>query len=663
LSLTARAQQTVAPTTEQVGPVRGTTVDDYTVNNSFELGWRFKAVGGDDGMYRSVVNYGNGLRLLGSSLSIYSKDGHGRYFDEIVLNTIGLGNDNYQSAVLRVQKNQLYRYDLTWRLNAYYNPGLDIAGGLHFMDTTQRLQDHNLTLLPQSKVRFRVGYSRVTDDGPALSTAQEFDANGFGLPVFMNVKRQWNEYRLGADADWHGLHFVVTRQWDFFKDDSPYSSAGVVAAGTATDQTVLQQFHRSSPIHGSNPGWLGYLFTRRKLWALDARLTYVSGSNNFALDESASGISQFGGTALRQIAVGGDAKRPDLAGNFAFSAFPTEHLTIVNSSAITSNRIDGQSSYSEVNTGINLGTTIFFRYLGVRTFSNETDVNYRVNDWMGFYARYAYSDRQVRTIEGSQVLPFDSSFTNDLYEVSNHLNTYTGGLRLRPLKGLTANIDGEIGRANNPLTPISDRDYHTINGRVQYRAKNLQLSAVYRQAYNLNAPLSFSYYSSHARTYSANGSWALRNWFSVDASYTKLHLDTLSSLAFFAGTGFRTQLQTGYDSIYISNIYAGSMGAHFGVKRADVFVGYSITKDTGDGRATAVVPPGTTDPIQGLLSSVQTFPLTYESPLARFSIKITPKIRVNIGWQYYVYHEDFGVFNEYQNFHAHTGFSSILWSF
>ena len=51
-------------------------------------------------------------------------DGHGRYFDEIVLNTLGLGNDPYQSAVLRVQKNSLYHYDMLWRLNDYYNPGL-----------------------------------------------------------------------------------------------------------------------------------------------------------------------------------------------------------------------------------------------------------------------------------------------------------------------------------------------------------------------------------------------------------------------------------------------------------------------------------------------------------------------------------------------------------
>ena len=347
VAMNAPAQQVVAPTTEQVGTPRGDTMGGYNVTQSFELGYRFKSVGGDEGMYRSVDNIGNGIRLLGSSLSVNSKDGHGRYFDEITLNTIGLGNDNYQSAVLRVQKNSLYRYDMTWRLNAYYNPGLTVAGGLHLKDTIRRLQDHDVTLLPQSRIRFRLGYSRNTEDGPALSTAEEFDQSGAGLPVFTNVRRQWNEYRLGSDLDLAGFKFTVLRRWDFFKDDTPATAAGVVAAGTATDQTVLSRFQRSEPIHGANPGWLGNLFTRRKLWGVNARLTYVGGRRDFALVESAAGTGQFGNPANRQIVVGGNASRPDLAGDFNLSLFPTERLTVVNNTSITSNRINGDSSYSE----------------------------------------------------------------------------------------------------------------------------------------------------------------------------------------------------------------------------------------------------------------------------------------------------------------------------
>ena len=60
---------------------------------------------------------------------------------------------------------------------------------------------------------------------------------------------------------------------------------------------------------------------------------------------------------------------------------------------------------------------------------------------------------------------------------------------------------------------------------------------------------------------------------------------------------------------------------------------------------------------------MQTFPLTYQSPLARLSIKVAPKIRWNAGWQYYNYAEQFNLLGYYQNFHAITGYTSLLWSF
>ncbi len=657
-----QAQQVVSPTPEQVGSPRGDNVGNYNVTQSFELGYRMKAVGGDEGMYRSVDNWGNGLRLFGSSLSVNSKDGHGHLFDEILLNTQGLGNDNYQSAVLRIEKNGLYRYDMSWRLNAYFNPGLTIAGGAHFEDTIRRLQDHDLTLLPQSWAQFHVGYSRNTEDGPALSTAQEFDLNGAGYPVFTNVRRQWNEYRLGADVDLAGFKFTLRHRWDYFKDDSPFSSAGVVA-GAGADQTVVRQFQRSQPVHGANPGWLGNLFSRRKLWGVNARLTYVGGRNDFILSELATGTSQFGGNGNRQIAVSGNANRPDLAGDFNLSFFPTDRLTVVNNTSLSSNRIDGNSAYSEVNFGTNLGQTVYFRYLGIRTVGNSTDVSYRAANWIGFYAGYQYSDRLVRTIEGFTIPAFANSTENDLYEVSNHLNTGRLGVRLRPVKPFTINLDGEVGRANNPLTPIADKNYHSINGRAEYRARKLQLSAAYRQAYNLNGPFSFVSFSSHSRQYSANASWAPNGWFSLDAAYNRLHLDTVSGLAFFAAGGIRNQLQTGYSSLYVSNIHAANLGARFGIgKRASLFVGYSITKDTGDGRALAA-ETAPQNAVQALLNSVQTFPLTYQSPMARLSVKITPKLRWNAGWQYFGYAEQFHLLGYDQNYRAHIAFTSVLWSF
>src|SRR5262249_13665600 len=85
LARTLSAQPVVAPTPAQVGPTRGQNWEDYNVTNSFETGYRFAVVDGNRGVYRSDVNYGNGIRVLGTSFTMNSKDGHGRYFDSIVL--------------------------------------------------------------------------------------------------------------------------------------------------------------------------------------------------------------------------------------------------------------------------------------------------------------------------------------------------------------------------------------------------------------------------------------------------------------------------------------------------------------------------------------------------------------------------------------------------
>ncbi len=63
------------------------------------------------------------------------------------------------------------------------------------------------------------------------------------------------------------------------------------------------------------------------------------------------------------------------------------------------------------------------------------------------------------------------------------------------------------------------------------------------------------------------------------------------------------------------------------------------------------------------LYDAQTFPLTYQTSLLRLSVKVTAKLRYNVGYQYYGYHEDFGLLAVDQSYRAHTGYTSLLWSF
>ncbi len=635
-----------------VGPAGGATYAKYNVSQAWELGYRFASVGGDEGKYRSDVNYRNGLRLLGSSLAIRSLEGHGKWFDEIVMTTAGLGNDPYQSTTLRVQKNRLYRYDMLWRQNAYFNPGLVVSGGLHQEDLTHRWQDHDLTLLPQSAFRIHAGYGRTTLNGPALTTAQYFDSRSDIFPIFQNVRQQYNEYRLGFDASVRGFRLTVQRRWEFFREDS---SASVITPEVGTVPTVLNGYQANGPYRGTAPGWMGNLNGELSWITVNARATYAGGTGSFSQNYMATGTDRFGSLQSQQIAVSGTGNRPVLTGDFNVTLFPSSRLSVINNTSVANTRMDGANSFTQFSP-FSVFTTINFQFLGVRLFANATDVRYRASKKFDVFGGFRYADRLIRSTEEGAAA--GSPLSGLSAEQSNHTTAGVAGINWLPVTGLRLHVEGEMGRNDNPFTPASLAKFHTIKARTQYRKKNTTLGAAYQENYNNNSIVITSY-SSHARTYSADASWMAKSGLSFDASYSKLHLDSLGGIAFFAGAP-RSSLVSNLNSVYASNIHALNLGVRIAARKADLFLGYSLTKDAGDGRAALATQ---TTAAGQVIYNVQTFPLLYQAPLVRVSVKISEKLRWNAGYQYYGYREDFGLLSQNQGYRANTGYTSLLWAF
>jgi hypothetical protein len=657
------AQTPVAPTNEPVGIPRGENVSDYNVRQSFEFGYRWHTVGGDVGMYRSTVNYGNGPRLLSSSLSVDSLDGHGGWFDHIQVNTLGLGNDPYESASVRVEKNSFYRYDMTWRSDAYFNPALPIVAGQHFIDTVRHLQDHDFTLFPQGNFKLFLGYSEVTQNGPALTTIEQFDARGDIFPLFADIHRQQHEYRLGGEARLLGIRLNVLHAWVDFKDDTPVTLPAPSPGDNPFDLTSLTTFDRTEPYHGTSPYWRVALFREKKQWALNGRFTYVAGHRGFVQDETSTGFDRLGTPTSQQIVTIGNAERPALATDLTFSVFPSSILTLTNQTSFSNIRMVGNSFFTQLTNGV---FTSFspFTFLGIRTIANSSDADLRVNKWLSLHGGYQYSSRQIGSIEGADVpnVPTPPLARVPLQQ-DNGLQDFVAGVRLRPLTGVSVLLDTDIGLASRPIYPISQRNYQTYRGRIEYKRKSYRVAAYSRTDNNTNS-ISLANYASHSRQYGIDGSWALRNWFSIDASYAKLHLNTLGAINFFtqgSTVGPLQQVTTDL-SLYVSNIYTGILAARFTLlQRVDVSLGYSQVQDVGDGRPVAdTVSPGFSPITPPAFFAAQTFPLRYLSPQARISVRIKEKVRWNVGYQGYGYHEDFSAL---QNYRAQTGYTSVLWSF
>ena len=643
-------QQTLAPSREPVGPAKGEDWHGYNISDSFENGYRFRLVGGNPDTYRSDVNYGDGYGLMSGHLRMNSKSGHGFWFDELLIDAQGLnGGDANKFTSLRIQKYRLYRYDAAFRQAEYFNPGLTSgeAGGLHALNTQFSLQDHDITLLPQSKFRILAGFTHSLDSGPGISTAQLFDAHNEGFPLFVALHQVRNEFRIGNEIQLFGMKLTWMHGWEYFREDSPVSGAAPAAPDAPA---AVSTFQRSEPYHGSSPFWRAGLFAGNKRVSANGRFTRTAGTGLFALNENATGIQLSGIGVKQQVLASGDARRPVTTGNLTLNINFTPKLSATSNAGYYDAQMLGNATYLSLVNGASESAAINLQSLTIRTFSGDTVLNYQLDRRLGIGLGYHYSNRLVRSSE--QV---DAGFFTDIQSGSQTNQLHSGSLQLRSqlTSTLSASVDAELGRANHPIYPVSEGNYYTYGGRLQYRRKKLTLRVGSQQKYNNNSVLA-SPYSSLVRSEQAHGAYTFRDWVTVDADYSKTHLNTAGGLAYFVNSS----LNSSDLSSYVSNIHALNLGAQFTAgKRTNLYVGFSRVQDVGDGRTTADgAGAGTALPA---FQAAQTFPLVYQSPLARVSFQINPKLRWNFGYQYYGYGESF---YKDHNFRANTGYSSLSWS-
>ncbi len=213
----ARAQQD-----DQLEGING---EKYNIKQSIELGGRIDSISGNGDTYKTFVNLQSGFRLLSFTTEMRSLDNHGDLFDRLYLSSFGYGGDPNDVTRLRISKNKWYNFDVLLRRDENFwdyslqanplNPTTGFANGPagfgplatstctgcvlgyspHLMDTRRYLNDYNLLLLPESRVRFRVGYSRNITEGPSFTTIHQ----GTEQFLFQNVKTTVNTYRFGVD--------------------------------------------------------------------------------------------------------------------------------------------------------------------------------------------------------------------------------------------------------------------------------------------------------------------------------------------------------------------------------------------------------------------------------------------------------------------------------
>ena len=195
---------------------------------------------------------------------------------------------------------------------------------------------------------------------------------------------------------------------------------------------------------------------------------------------------------------------------------------------------------------------------------------------------------------------------------------------------------------------------------MQWRKKAFVFGASFKSAVNDNSA-SLINHSYTSRQFGVNTSWTQQDGrFTLDANYTKLDLNTASGIFnFFPATEPGVERH----SFYTSNLHTLYFGSRIQARpRLTFYLGYSLAKDTGDGRSPTftlgVTPAYPNFSFDG--NFYNSFPLAYQSPLARLSVQLNKVLSWNFGWQFYNYSEEF---IGQQNYHAHVGYSSLRWTF
>ena len=133
-------------------------------------------------------------------------------FDNLYLNSFGWGGDPNNALRLRADKNKLYNFQGSFRRDQNFSdfdllanplnpststPSIPVLNSPHLFDTTRRMSDVDLTLLPQSRVSFRLGFSHNNMTGPSFSSIHE----GTEALLLQAWNTTMNSYRMGVDLE------------------------------------------------------------------------------------------------------------------------------------------------------------------------------------------------------------------------------------------------------------------------------------------------------------------------------------------------------------------------------------------------------------------------------------------------------------------------------
>ena len=610
----AKAEAPLVEDTE--GPVKG----------SVEIGVRAVSdVGGNFNAYRSVVDLGEGVRLMNLDLDFVN--GSKKFFDRLQLRGNGWGGDPYNTAQLFADSAGKYRLTVDYRrmlylnyLPSFANPNI-LQGGLvnqRAMDVGRRYSNVQLDLLPGKRVTPYFNWSHDSGSGTGI-TGFVADANEY--PVWNDLSDRTHRFAGGVRLEWGRWNATLEQGGTTFQDDQKVFFNGdnlgnrqtPILGQTLKVRQLLQQYN----VNGDSIFSRGTINASPTDWFdVNAQFLFSQPTSDSSFTDTAQGrfilLNQVLFYDRQGNSVASYAKQPHSSGGAGFELRPHRRIRIRES--YMTDRLHNASRAQLVEQIALTGAQSFTDRLEMTYNQQQVEALFDVGTKLTFRGghRYVWGESTVRAPLVQRPAALESA------ELKRH--SLLAGMRFRPFSKVTANVDAEVADGDRTYFRTGMLDYTKVTARVRYQIlSNLLVSGLFSTLDNEN-PDPRIQYNFKSRELAATVQWTPAKLVTVLADYSRNWLRSdISYLAPFTLTAER--------SLYTDYAHIGSAFVELKLGRPQVSVGGTYFVSAGSR------------------------PTRYYQPAGRLAVPLHGRVAWTSEWRWYGMAEPFYT---YEGFRAHT---------
>ncbi len=624
------ADETPVPTTEPV------------VTGSIDLGYRWRTdVAGSFDTYRSIINLGEGPKLLGTEFTVIDPTKH--LFDRVNVRAYGWGDDPYATLHADAFKAKIYDLRADYRDIAYFNYLPSYADPLlsrgivlneQSFDLHRRLANVALDFRPGTWLIPYLAFERDSGSGYGATT---FVTNGNEYPVPGTLRDETNLYRGGVRFELRRFHATLEEGGTVFKNDQneydAFKNTGNVLTPILGQNLSLNALIAAYGIRGSSAYSKG-LFTANPLSWLDlyGQFLFSQPDANVHYQDLAAGTIYAQSLALfyasQQTILTAASKLPHTSGSFGGEVRPFRRMRILENWMTDRLHNSAGAALTQIfATPTNQTLAALNSSLMTNYNQQEIQVLFDVTNQLTLRGghRYVWGD-------ANSLLPpgYGSTSQGEL-----HRQVALGGLVYRPIKKLTLTGEAEGASSTGAYFATSLYDYQKARAQARYQVLNSLNVAVDFTMLNNQNPTSSVNFDSKSNQETLSLFWSPKGGkrFDLEGSYG--HSYFRSTIGYLAPQDLSAQT-----SIYTDNSHTATALANLNLP------GIS-------GRAAKITAGGS------FVRSSGSRPTSYYQPLAKAMLPVAKNVSFFGEWRYYGYGEAFYL---YEGFRTHLITAGVRFS-